>query len=629
MVGVLKVEGLSDNISAGELRRYFRENGARPEDIHINKEQRDVIAFLIFTDQQETEVGLLADGTLFKGRRLAVRASHPKEFNRYFPGVAMITKRDMKVGKPEQLVVKVEGVDSRLNIGDIRKYFKDNGANPVDIHVSSPKGRSSYEPAIAFLIYTTRRDAEISLRADGTFLRNQRLSVRSSSPFEFDKVFPGKALISPPIPKKEIPRGIPGVIKVDNIDFNAKPGDVRRYFKDNGARPDNIHFIRGPSGRHHEGSALLIFSDKKNMNFALMANGTFFLNRKLSVRSSTPKEFNRFFPGVDMFETKQENILPVEFGRGRSQSDFGRERSQRENYQDNPPVRDNRARSRSPLSRGKDERSQPQFFNNFVAPPVEDNSEPLANVDVDTFLRMSGLPYDVSATQIVNYFQPIPIREIFILKHFAGKFKGQTNGSAIVEFFAKNTARRAVQEFDGRIMNQSQINVGYASKEEICRALQIPYNTEPQPPIPGPSTEPAVGNVQMQNLLNLLTATVSAIAGQQPQLPLADEPMGPPRRDDSVVNRVASSANINVNDIRRGCVVGMRNLPYSVTPDEIMKFFDGYRIIPNSIRIHFLDNGKCSGDAIVSFHGNREARNAVSALNRKTIGRRRVELFFL
>jgi len=52
-------------------------------------------------------------------------------------------------------------------------------------------------------------------------------------------------------------------------------------------------------------------------------------------------------------------------------------------------------------------------------------------------------------------------------------------------------------------------------------------------------------------------------------------------------------------------------------------------VIPDSVRIHYLDDGRCSGDAIICFRGNRDARNAVTDLNKTSIGRRKVELFFL
>ena len=87
MVGLLKIEGLDANANSGELRRYFKDNGARPDGVHVKKDLKndyDAIAFLVFSEKREHSVGLQADGTLFRDRRLRVQDSSPKEFNRFF-----------------------------------------------------------------------------------------------------------------------------------------------------------------------------------------------------------------------------------------------------------------------------------------------------------------------------------------------------------------------------------------------------------------------------------------------------------------------------------------------------------------------------------------------------------------
>ena len=49
----------------------------------------------------------------------------------------------------------------------------------------------------------------------------------------------------------------------------------------------------------------------------------------------------------------------------------------------------------------------------------------------------------------------------------------------------------------------------------------------------------------------------------------------------------------------------------------------------DSVRIHYLNNGRCSGDAIITFRGKDDARAAVARLNKRKIAGRTVELFFL
>ena len=96
-----------------------------------------------------------------------------------------------------------------------------------------------------------------------------------------------------------------------------------------------------------------------------------------------------------------------------------------------------------------------------------------------------------------------------------------------------------------------------------------------------------------------------------------------------MINRVASSANIDVEDIKSGRVVGMRNLPSHINTNTILDFFVGYKRIDESVRIHYLDNNQCSGDAIIAFRSSEEARRAVKNLNKRQVSGRKVELFFL
>lgn len=230
----------------------------------------------------------------------------------------------------------------------------------------------------------------------------------------------------------------------------------------------------------------------------------------------------------------------------------------------------------------------------------------------------------------------------FRVRNVGGKYAGKFNGSALIEFFSEGDARQAMK-MDGNKFGNNRVQVVQASKEEIARTIQENKFSgdggPPAPAVPEASALNAIAqsNPQVQHLLNLLTATVNTIAGAAaaavvPPKPEVRAPRGPARggeRVDPVINRVASNANIDVSDIKLGRVVGLRNLPYSVAPDDILHFFRNYKVLPDSVRIHQLDDGRCSGDAIVCFRGNRDARSAVSELNKGTIGRRKVELFFL
>jgi len=594
-------------------------------------------------------------------------------------------------------VIKVQNLAENTSLGDLRRAFKDRGARPADIHITPSSGD---KPRTGFIVFRERKEADVGLRADGTECRGCRLIVKPSNPKEFDRMFPGKPMLSDepknkPLPRVQLQHGLErsdrrlskdditlqpapnGVVKVDNIEFSASPRDIRRLFKDHDARPHDIHLVLQPNGSKHDGSAFLIFTEEAEASNALKLDGTTLSGQRLSVKSSSPKEFNRFFPRVAMLSARPANNNrgggrgggaagmgrrggsppPMNMDRGRGghsarggrggrAGGFAGGRSADQFFggrQDNGGG-GGRVRSRSPINRGGGGRRDSNVGDPFDRRRAN-HPEPTGPINERNFIRISGLPFNASQVDIQEFLRPILTRDIFIMRNVGGKYAGKFNGNALIEFFSEGDARQALK-MDGSNFGNQKIQVVRASREEIMRTIHEsrdgPHSAGGAGAVLPPESAIsaiAQSNPQVQNLLNLLTATVNTIAGaaaaavtHPPKPDTRNAPRGGDRgghREDPVISRVASSANVNVNDIKLGRVIGLRNLPYSVSPEEILSFFRNYKVIADSVRIHYLEDGRCSGDAIVCFRGNRDARAAVSDLNKRMIGRRKVELFFL
>ena len=64
----------------------------------------------------------------------------------------------------------------------------------------------------------------------------------------------------------------------------------------------------------------------------------------------------------------------------------------------------------------------------------------------------------------------------------------------------------------------------------------------------------------------------------------------------------------------------MRGLPYRITVDEIVAFFDGFGAVTEEA-VHIEEfNGKRSGSALVIMESNDVAQDAKASLNKKEIG---------
>lgn len=615
-------------------------------------------------------------------------------------------------------VLRIDNLNYRATLGDIRRVFKESGViPPADIHLGAhSNGKAN---GAAFVVFTNRKDAEDGLCADGFICRDNRINVRNSNPKEFDKMFPGKPMLSNN-QKNTFNRGgedrMTNVVKVERINYNASPSDIRRFFKDHDARPEDIHLILQPNSTKHNGCAFLIFSIPSEAMNALKLDGVIFFEKRLIVKASNPKEFDRFFPRVPMItkgnargrgrgratgvgmnnnmnnnNNNNGNVSRSSIGSsdGRTNDRFnngssrGRGRGgavrggrggggvgrssgggsgrygedqffsgNREDGASNP-----RGRSRSPVNRNRRDSALSRSFGGSSldrrqSESTRDNSryDMVPSINERKFLHIYGLPYDASQIDIQNFFRPILTRDIYMMRNSGGKYAGKFNGNAIAEFFSEGDSRQAIK-MDGRKFGSHVMSVIRPGKDEIVRTIEEnkisneANNLSSNVPDFSALNAVAQSNPQVQHLLNLLTATVNTIAGaaaaatqskpdkREYRDSRGDRGQREQRmdrsRDDPVINRVASSAKIDVSDIKLGRVVGMRNLPYTVTPNEILQFFRNYKVLADSVRIHYLEDGRCSGDAIICFRGNRDARNAVNDLNKGTIGRRKVELFFL
>ncbi|XP_060099487.1 RNA-binding protein 12B isoform X2 [Heteronotia binoei] len=75
-------------------------------------------------------------------------------------------------------------------------------------------------------------------------------------------------------------------------------------------------------------------------------------------------------------------------------------------------------------------------------------------------------------------------------------------------------------------------------------------------------------------------------------------------------------------------VIKMKNIPFRAAPNEILDFFHGYKIIPESLSIHHNDYGMPSGEATLALVNYDEAAAAVNELNERPFGHRKVRLTF-
>ncbi|XP_066122166.1 RNA-binding protein 12B [Saccopteryx bilineata] len=75
--------------------------------------------------------------------------------------------------------------------------------------------------------------------------------------------------------------------------------------------------------------------------------------------------------------------------------------------------------------------------------------------------------------------------------------------------------------------------------------------------------------------------------------------------------------------------IKIMNLPFKANVNEILDFFHGYRVIPDSVRMQYNEQGLPTGEAIVAMINYNEAMAAIKDLNDRPVGPRKVRLILL
>jgi len=78
-----------------------------------------------------------------------------------------------------------------------------------------------------------------------------------------------------------------------------------------------------------------------------------------------------------------------------------------------------------------------------------------------------------------------------------------------------------------------------------------------------------------------------------------------------------------------GSTVRLRGLPFRVSEQEIMDFFQAFNFIPTSVQIDKDTTGRSSGEGWITFVNPDEARRAVRERNRQYLQNRYLELSIL
>ncbi|KAK3755935.1 hypothetical protein QZH41_007817 [Actinostola sp. cb2023] len=258
----------------------------------------------------------------------------------------------------------------------------------------------------------------------------------------------------------------------------------------------------------------------------------------------------------------------------------------------------------------------------------------------ESCIHLFGLPFQITEKEIFSFFKVYDVVKVKLLYHPSGRFAGKKTGEGYVEFRSVRDSSEAATKNKQHIGNRyveirpcskmAMMNASERNDLDLQRALDS-HSVDGDSRY-GPMSKHPVSDLAINIDTDLLKQDLDGRRLLNRGLTLPDPYLStesPELQTLATLNQLASTANINPDDVAAGCVVGIRNLPSTITAEELLDFFYAYVVFQDSVRIHFLAPGRSSGDAMVTLRNSREATTAIQELNHKLVGKRSVQLFLV
>jgi len=219
----------------------------------------------------------------------------------------------------------------------------------------------------------------------------------------------------------------------------------------------------------------------------------------------------------------------------------------------------------------------------------------------DGVVRLRGLPFEATKSDIADFFAGLDIEENGIL--MVTDYNGRSSGEAFVQFTNGSDAGKALEK-NKASMGRRYIEVFRSSMDEAKKAqsIMMGFDRMPAGPMRGPG--PMRGGY--------------------------GGGMGRPGPYDRQRGGYGGGGYGGGHDMRGGGggrhIVHMRGLPFRVTEQEIAEWFSSVAD-PMDVMIHYNHDGRPSGEADAMFASEQEATAALQK-NKQNMQHRYVELFY-
>ncbi|KAM4689533.1 RNA-binding protein 12B-like [Discoglossus pictus] len=284
-------------------------------------------------------------------------------------------------------------------------------------------------------------------------------------------------------------------------------------------------------------------------------------------------------------------------------------------------------------------------------PPESDNSQEKRSFkrnlrdshSIRRCIYLRNFPFDVSKHEVQKFFEGYCVDEDDIVLLYDNTGLGL--GEALVTFPSEQQAVLAEslnrQKFLGTEVLLRRISDEQVKEFDLGLQMDSSYK-DPRlsPNYRGEyfgtvqSHEPPIDSSEFSNDLRCQSAdfvgALDEFGNPYCNFPEEHEPFGVSDMGSSNIMDYSNAAPIPTQSFgskqSHATRIEIKNMPFTATVEEILDFFYGYRVVPDSVEIKLTKNGFSTGNATVCFESYNEALAAVNDLNGRPVGRRKVSL---
>ncbi|XP_052815866.1 epithelial splicing regulatory protein 1-like isoform X2 [Mya arenaria] len=522
----------------------------------------------------------------------------------------------------DEVVVRARGLPWQSSDQDIARFFK--GLNIAKGGVAlclSPQGRRNGEALVRF---TNQEMRDLAIRRHKHHIGQRYIEVYKATGKDFLNVAGGSNTEA----QAFLSRGGEVIIRMRGLPFTATTQQVMEFFAREPTTcevldgEEGILFVHYPDGRS-TGDAFVLMSTEEEADKALKKHRDIMGTRYIELFKSTTAEVQQVL----------------------NRSMDPRNPEPQENQVALPPL----------IAQLPPQAALPYIPQNLITSGHKRDC-----------IRLRNLPGGSQVTDILSFLGEFSQFILYQGVHMVYSAQGEASGEAFIQMSSEEAAQITA-------INRNRRQIIYAGKKRVIEVIQCSGEDmnlvlthgitsptlSPVTPIAHQAAIPAISHASLVQrqlispgttaLLPSLPSHANPLATSAFQMTQFPQPMyGAPFQQGlspfmtagarpgmfpQIIYwyqspQLSPTQTLYTNTPASPPMVVMRGLPFNVSLQDILNFFQGFpEVTPESVQVQYTPEGVPSGDVAIVFMSRAEAERAVNEKNRQLVGNRIVELF--